>query len=197
MIITEKPVVHEPPEPIGKSIGGINAYGLMCPYTQRSTSYCVCLHTLKAMDENRLSKDMFADCQRAAAHDGCKAVFMRRMEQDAGHALFYRERVTLIATDTPTRAPRPTTQPTQAVLDSIMRRYPSLDTKKTVAPLPSKHTQQGVHSQTPAKAPKTPTAAPVAMDMKEIVNTLMSEESTAAPRPGESVIDWVRRKSTT
>lgn len=78
-----------PPE---KSMSGRNAEYHFCDYKQQQASYAVCLHTLLAIDENRLSSDRAPECQRAYCHAECVAAHKRSEERAAGQALYYKER---------------------------------------------------------------------------------------------------------
>lgn len=78
-----------PPE---KSMSGRNSVYRFCDAKQQQASYAVCLHTLQAIDENRLASDRFPECQRAYCHGNCVAADMRKEERTAGQALYYVER---------------------------------------------------------------------------------------------------------
>lgn len=78
-----------PPE---KSMSGRNSVYRFCDAKQQQAAYAVCLHTLQAIDENRLSSDRFPECQRAYCHGQCVAADMRKEERAAKQALYFVER---------------------------------------------------------------------------------------------------------
>lgn len=79
--------------PVDSSMLGANTFYQFCHNRQQQVSYAVCLHTLKAIDEDRMAVDQFTDCQRGYARGDCYAAKMRKTEQDAGHALYFVPRV--------------------------------------------------------------------------------------------------------
>lgn len=82
-----------PPE---KSMSGRNSTYRFCEARGQSAAYAVCLHTLKAIDENRLDSNQAIDCQRAYCHGQCVAADMRKEEIAAKQALYYVERRAVI-----------------------------------------------------------------------------------------------------
>lgn len=88
-----------PPE---KSMSGRNSHYFFCEHRQQQVSYAVCLHTILAIDENRLPSKSFVDCQRGYCHNTCYAKKMRAEEKSVGQALYYKPRIevkAIIATD--------------------------------------------------------------------------------------------------
>lgn len=84
--------VQKEPEliyPVDQSKSGRNSYYQFCDYRQQQASYAVCLHTLDAIEENRLASDRFVECQRAYCHDECPAKVLRAQEVAAKRALFF------------------------------------------------------------------------------------------------------------
>lgn len=79
--------------PITASEGGNNAHYHFCAIRGASQNYAVCLHILKAREEDRIKKDEFVDCQRACLRNDCDAMTMREAERAAGHALYYTPRI--------------------------------------------------------------------------------------------------------
>lgn len=89
--------VKEDPEliavlPVEASMSGRNAFYQFCDARQQQVNYAVCLHTLKAIEEDRLARDQFTDCQRYYCHNTCPAKGMREEERKAGKALYFKER---------------------------------------------------------------------------------------------------------
>ena len=82
-----------PPE---KSMSGRNSTYRFCEARGQSAAYAVCLHTLQAIDENRLGSTQAIDCQRAYCHGNCIAADMRKEERAAKQALYFQERRAVI-----------------------------------------------------------------------------------------------------
>lgn len=75
-----------PPE---QSMSGKNAYYLFCENEHAYRGYAVCLHTIKAIEEDRLKPTDCVGCQRAIAGGYCPANKMRGEEREAEQALYF------------------------------------------------------------------------------------------------------------
>lgn len=189
----EEPIIeHDPPVEPEKSEGGINSYCISCAAVERQAGYPVCLHTIRAIEENRIRSDEFVDCQRALTHDKCKAKAMRDMERKAGKALFYRPRNPFRESTIATDAPKARQEVPESMLQAIQHRYPSLRTKSYKPPK--------LETKPEPKPKATIETGPVAMDMGQMASALAQQHQESKPKPGESVREWARRiagKSTT
>ena len=80
------------PLPIEYSARGDNAYYIdTCEVVGHSPSYAVCLHKIRAAQEDK-GKIIYLNCTRKINGAGCKATRMQRQEIAEGRALFYRSR---------------------------------------------------------------------------------------------------------
>lgn len=76
-----------PPE---ASMAGNNTVYCHCQALNKRSNYGVCLFTLKAHEEARLSTD--GECHSVIGSGNCEARRYRQKERDAGKALFYKKR---------------------------------------------------------------------------------------------------------
>jgi len=90
--MSEEIAEHYPPS---KSCSGSNAYYHFCHIRGGQQNYGVCMHIIKAIEEDRIGSDSFVDCQRACTRDDCQAKKMRAEEIAAGRALYYKERTNI------------------------------------------------------------------------------------------------------
>lgn len=72
--------------------GKLNAYSHYCTHVMHSKAYATCLHLIDQRKKGRLSI-LYADCSVAIGRKTCPAISMRKQEETAKHALFFRERV--------------------------------------------------------------------------------------------------------
>jgi hypothetical protein len=77
-----------PPETSGK---GANTYYIACSAVGFSSNYAVCQHVIAKHKTGKLPGS-YTGCGQAIDCGNCDAVKMQKMEQEAGKALFYRER---------------------------------------------------------------------------------------------------------
>lgn len=88
-----------PPE---QSMSGRNATYFFCHRRQQQVNYAVCLHTVSAIEEERIAGSTFEDCQRAFCHNDCQAKEMKAEEVAAGQALYFKARITPVHVKAPT-----------------------------------------------------------------------------------------------
>lgn len=75
--------------PVEESASGKNAFYHFCHNRQQQVNYAVCLHTIRAINEGRIPKDQFTDCQRGYNRNDCYAKIMLAEEKKAGQALYF------------------------------------------------------------------------------------------------------------
>jgi NAD-dependent dihydropyrimidine dehydrogenase PreA subunit len=211
--------VKEDPEliailPVEASMSGRNAFYQFCDARQQQVNYAVCLHTLKAIEEDRLARDQFTDCQRYYCHNTCPAKGMREEERKAGHALYFKER------------PRHVYESAkkQAAVDGAVSsgKYdmsnPSYargwaiggrEGYSTDKPIPKRQAPRPTRNIGPIKK-----SGFVEEGMADVVNVLMKEhaenkaaptptvaatpaadQSSTRPLPGESTADFIKRRA--
>lgn len=208
--------------PVDMSKAGKNAYYHHCNQRGQSVSFAVCLHTIAAIDENRVKEDQFIDCQVACKNGLCEARRMRRQELDAGHALFYKERTNINPANT-----RSEKEAQEKALCASSGKY-----DLTSASFARGWNQVGSSTRSsesaPAKPVRKPVAAPapkpvekpsgyVEQDFSKLVNTIASEkpiekpavlvepvtpdpkpaapQTADKPMPGETPLQFARRRA--
>lgn len=197
--------------PVEKSMSGKNAFYHFCDVRGAHASYAVCMHTIKAIEENRIKSDQFIECQRACTHDTCPAKAMRAEERAAGHALYYKERTNLNPVNT---RPEKEAQANALIVSSgkydmnnpsYARGWAQVGQKlgkendgKTITHKPA------FKNPPPAPAKKT---GYVEEGMADLVNELMKEQpkqapsstttttTTIKPMPGETPIEFAKRRA--
>lgn len=189
-----------PPE---KSMSGRNTVYRFCDARQQQVAYAVCLHTIQAIDDNRLRSDQFTDCQRAYCHGNCIAADMRKEERAAKQALYYVERkreiidpVKLAVTDDSTKSSGKYDLNNEsyargwAQVGARLHGSPKLINKQPVSKPASKFIEHDsaavlnsmIQKETEQKAKPAP-AAPVATPGMKI-----------EPLPGESPLAFAKRR---
>lgn len=79
--------------PISDSENGkTNALSHHCDIVMHSKNYATCLHLVKERDSSRLDA-LYSDCSIAISKKRCPALAMRYEEVEAGHAIYFRERI--------------------------------------------------------------------------------------------------------
>lgn len=196
--------------PVDQSKSGRNSYYQFCDYRQQQVGYAVCLHTLDAIEENRLASDRFVDCQRAYCHDECPAKVMRAQEVAAKRSLFFVPRREIEAFTA------------KAISDDGSKSTGQYDLNNESYARGWAQVGSKIHGEERQKRPAyVPPAKPkpsfVQMDGAAIVNQISKEdrakkdvpdrpvhkipvqaapvESQLKPLPGESPLEFVRRRN--
>lgn len=79
--------------PISDSANGkTNAHSHYCDVVMHSKNYAVCLHLIDERKSGRL-ETLYADCSVAIGKKRCPALAMRKQEVEAGHAIYFKERI--------------------------------------------------------------------------------------------------------
>lgn len=105
--------------PPSASMSGKNTVYIHCDHIGRRSSYGVCLFTIKAFEEGRLSD--LSECS-SCIQSGCAAMKMRAQEIESGRALFFKERAAAPATQVDESRPeRIISGPTQPHNPNYMR----------------------------------------------------------------------------
>lgn len=194
--------------PVEMSQSGRNSYYQFCEHRQQQVSYAVCLHTIKANNENRLRKDDFTECQRALCHGTCPAHALRQEELEANHALYYvprRESVVFTSKET---APKDDGSKSSGKYDlnneSYARGWAQVGSKIHGEP----RKPRPAYTPPPAK----PKSHFIEASMADVI-TQMAKEDRAKPKPppvqaapvalndalkplpGESPLEFVRRRN--
>lgn len=201
-------------EPIEASQSGKNAYYHFCHIRGGQQSYAVCLHILKAIDEQRISKGQFEDCQRACTRDDCDARRMRAEEIKAGHALYYKQRLVFEpVTDRPeVDQSNRSSGKYDLTNPSYARGWASVGRA-----LGKESTGKNIQHKPAFKNPPKPSAPPKPKDhfvqegLADLVNVLASEKPKPAapapspksdnstnslkPMPGETPLEFARRRA--
>jgi hypothetical protein len=194
--------------PLKDSMSGRNAFYHFCDTRGAHASYAVCLHTITAIEENRIKSDQFIECQRACTHDTCPAKKMRAEEKAAGKALYFKERTNINPANT-----RSETEAQASALSVSSGKYdlnnPSYargwaqvgSTKKSDQESGRKAVQHKPAFKNPAQKPK-PADGYVTEGMADLVNVLMKEEKKPSPaplalkpEPGESPLAFAKRRA--
>lgn len=204
--------------PVEKSKSGTNAFYHFCHIRGCQQNYGVCMHIIAAIDEDRIGKDSFVDCQRACTRGDCEAKKMRADEINAGHALYYKERTNLNPVNT-----RPERDAQNNALVVSSGKYdmsnPSFargwnmagggSEKSGKAPT-SKNTSGGTNTPVKSNPPK-PKSGFIEAGMADLVNAIAAEQPKPAtppkpaaapspaaaikPNPGETPIEFARRRA--
>lgn len=195
--------------PVEKSMSGKNAFYHFCDVLGNQQSYAVCMHTIKAIEEDRVKSDQFVDCQRACTHDTCPAKAMRAEERAAGHALYYKERTNLNPVNT---RPEKEAQANALIVSSGKYDMNNPSYARGWAQVGQKlGKEDGGKTITHKPAFKNPPLAPakksgyVEEGMADLVNVLMKDQpkkaespspaTTIKPMPGETPIEFAKRRA--
>lgn len=83
-----------PARPLAASANGItNAFTFRCVVVNQQRHYAACLHLIHRREtEGSLSGDRL-DCDSAIRGDNCPALRLQQAEKEAGHAIFFVERI--------------------------------------------------------------------------------------------------------
>lgn len=203
--------------PVEKSRSGQNAYYHFCHVRGAQQNYAVCTHILAAIEEGRIGKDSFVDCQRAFTRDDCEAKKMRAEEITAGHSLYFKERTNLNPLNS-----RPEREAQERALVVSSGKYdmsnPSFargwnmaggGSEKSGKALTSKNTSGGTAVSRKPTPPKPKTGF-IEADMADLVNVIASDKpkqpappkadalspaSSIKPNPGETPLEFARRRA--
>ncbi|SUE95833.1 Uncharacterised protein [Ectopseudomonas mendocina] len=196
--------------PVEKSMSGKNAFYHFCDVRGNQQSYAVCMHTVKAIEENRVKSDQFIECQRACTHDTCPAKAMRAEERAAGHALYYKERIDVNPANTRSEAEAQANALTVSSgkydmnNPSYARGWAQVGYKlgKDDPSKPIKHKPAFKNPPAPSPAKKS---GYVEEGMADLVNELMKDQPKKAqspspttaikPMPGETPIEFAKRRA--
>ena len=197
--------------PVEMSRSGRNATYFFCHRRQQQVSYAVCLHTLKAIEENRIAGSSFEECSRAYVHNDCYAKNMLKEERAAGHALYYKERILA----TPTKSVVVDGAKSSGKYDMSNPSYArgwaigGREGYSTDKPVPKRTVVKPTRNIGPVKK-----SGFVEEGMADVVNALMKEHETkkaapvqeapkptatvdpsSRPLPGESTADFIKRRA--
>lgn len=195
--------------PVEKSMSGKNAYYHFCDVRGAQASYAVCMHTIAAIEENRMKSDQFIECQRACTHNTCPAKAMRAEEKAAGRALYFKERVNVNPGNTRTEkeAQENALSVSSGKYDmsnpSYARGWAQAGQKTSKEDGGKTIIHKPAFKNPPAPAKK---AGYVEEGMAELVNELMKEQPKKAapspspaavikPMPGETPIEFAKRRA--
>ena len=120
----------QPDYPVEKSMMANNTTYIGCDVRGGRHNYAVCLHTIKAFEEERLAKNSFSECQRAIVGGYCPAKNMREEERKLGVAKYYQPRKEVISVKVDTGAVIASSGSVNRNSDSYKRGYGLLDSKK-------------------------------------------------------------------
>jgi len=199
--------------PVEMSMSGRNSHYFFCHRRQQQVSYAVCLHTVKAIEDDRKSGHTFDDCQRAYCHNDCEAKVMKAQEISAGHALFYKERVTPVAVKAKSSAADGAVSSGKYDMSnpSYARGWAigGREGYSTDKPVPKRQSPKPTRNIGPIKK-----SGFVEEGMADVVNVLMKEheesksvpkpkvaetpatdKSSTRPLPGESTADFIKRRA--
>lgn len=194
--------------PVEASRSGKNAYYHFCDIRGAKQNYSVCLHILKARDEDRIHRDDFVDCQRACLRGECEALKMRAQEKAAGRALFYTPRVE--------RNPANTRTSEEAQRDAMKVRTHSFDMSNAGyargwamagGEKPVTAGEQGARPAPKKSKPAKPKTGYTEANYADLVNAIASESASKAtpapapqsqpmkPLPGETPLQFAKRRA--
>lgn len=172
--------------PPSASMSGKNTVYIHCDHIGRRSSYGVCLFTIKAFEEGRLSD--LSECA-SCIQNGCSAMKMRSQELEAGRALFFKERTAapVIPADD-SKPARVINGPTQPHNPNYMRGWDAVGgespTKsKRPAKTPPKPAQTASEKMFGVKAPT----------LQEAVNVAARESTLGSEKQPTPLVQYVAK----
>lgn len=72
--------------------GKVNSYSHHCDIVMHSKNYATCLHLIDTRASGKL-ETLYSECSVAISKKRCPALAMRKEEVNAGHAIYFKERI--------------------------------------------------------------------------------------------------------
>lgn len=177
-------------EPIAASAcGKRNAFVLNCPRVGHQRHYAVCLNLIDKRKQGRLDVE-YATCSAAIGNKACPALGMRKQEKEAGHALFFKERVRAMGDSLMAKA--------QEVVGDIIgqRKQPKKVAHNNKSTLTDKIENKGyaevINKVNAAKVEAKATNKPVVVAVQEPAKP-KPVATPIEPLPGESLLEMAKR----
>lgn len=172
-------IVTEEVLPVEASMSGGNTCYLHCPSLNRRSNYGVCLYTIRAHNEGRLSEA--SDCNSLVGRGLCEALSYQKKEQEAGRALYFKARE--IKTVTIEEGEKPAaviTSPTRPDSESYMRGWNQVGERES-----TKRTKPAKAAAPKPTVKKSEIFGTEAVDLSDAVNEAVKSdiEKKAKPAP--------------
>lgn len=159
------------------SRSGKNSCYLYCGALNRRSNYGICLFSIDAYGNGRLRED--SDCYAALNKGSCEALAFQKQEQEAGYALFYKERGPVVVPNA-----RPMAKESSNGLGWRARKQP------ISKPAPVEATKPAAKSPKPKESSifGVPTSG-----LNEAVNEAVIADKKAHKKKGLSILERAKR----
>lgn len=184
----ENTQVSEEILPPDASRSGQNATYVPCDIRNARQNYGVCLHIIKAFEEDRLSESC-TDCARAINRNECASMKMRKEELKAGRALYFKQRVVpvKVVSDNSENMAESKVK-VDKTSPSYIRGWNAAGQKAKTPPSSSvKRSRPAPVKTVPGTASK-PKAKEKQSEMADLINQMVAEESVKAPVGPEKTV---------
>lgn len=168
-----------PPE---ASMAGTNTVYCHCQALNKRNNYGVCLFTLKAFEEAKLSGD--SDCYQTINSGSCEARRLRQQERDAGRALFFKKREIQVTVVTEQREIR-VDRDSESYKRGLSR---AVATKRSHTPAPTQPI-----AKTVLPKPKNDDGFSIKGSLSDAVNAAVRMESSVKPSSPKKSLSLLER----
>ena len=163
-------IVTEEVLPVEASMSGGNTCYLHCPSLNRRSNYGVCLYTIRAHNEGRLSEA--SDCNSLVGRGLCEALSYQKKEQEAGRALYFKAReIKAVTIEEGEKPAAIITSPTRPDSESYMRGWNQVAERES-----TKRTKPVKVAAPKPKAKRSEIFGTEAVDLSDAVNEAVKSD---------------------